>query len=199
MLKENGYAKLQPMYPLLIQQFVDDYKLDKGIAVDIGVGPGWLGMELAKITNMDICFFDIDQNSLDLAKENIGKIGIDNKISFVLGDVEDIPLDDNYADFIMSRGSMWFWKNPEKGLSEIQRILKPGGTAIVGGGLGRYIPDTMRNRLLEGRGQHQNIAGFKKPTFQEFCEIAKRANLTNYSIETDGESKSGRWVVIKKN
>ena len=57
MLKSNAnYAQLQPMYPLLIQQFVDDYNLMEGIAMDIGAGPGWLGMELAKITNMKIVF-----------------------------------------------------------------------------------------------------------------------------------------------
>lgn len=40
MLKSDNFARLQPMYPLLIQQFVDDYGLKDGVAVDIGVGPG---------------------------------------------------------------------------------------------------------------------------------------------------------------
>ncbi|NCC66206.1 MAG: class I SAM-dependent methyltransferase, partial [Spirochaetia bacterium] len=58
-ISTNNYDLLQPMYPLLIQQFVDDYHLKQGIALDIGVGPGWLGLELSKITDMEIVFFDI--------------------------------------------------------------------------------------------------------------------------------------------
>ncbi|MFQ9702231.1 MAG: hypothetical protein ACLR0U_07670 [Enterocloster clostridioformis] len=34
-----GYDIMQPMYPLLIQQFLDDYNLSAGVALDIGTGP----------------------------------------------------------------------------------------------------------------------------------------------------------------
>lgn len=50
MLKSNAnYAQLQPMYPLLIQQFVDDYNLMDGIAMDIGAGPGGWVWSLRKL------------------------------------------------------------------------------------------------------------------------------------------------------
>ncbi|NLP23864.1 MAG: class I SAM-dependent methyltransferase [Syntrophomonadaceae bacterium] len=149
MLKSNNFAKLQPMYPLLIQQFVDDYNLSEGITVDIGVGPGFLGLEMAKITNMKIVFIDISQEALDQAEDTFNSLDLDNEAGFINADVQALPLEDNYADFIMSRGSIWFWGEPEKGLREIHRILKPGGVAVVGGGLGRYLPETMRARLQE--------------------------------------------------
>ena len=34
-----SYDFMQPMYPLLIQQFLDDYNLSAGVALDIGTGP----------------------------------------------------------------------------------------------------------------------------------------------------------------
>ena len=34
-----SYDIMQPMYPLLIQQFLDDYNLSAGVALDIGTGP----------------------------------------------------------------------------------------------------------------------------------------------------------------
>lgn len=104
MLKSDNLAKLQPMYPLLIQQFVDDYNLSEGIAVDIGVGPGFLGLEMAKITNMKIVFIDISQKALDQAKNTFNSLDLDNEAEFINADVQALPLEDNYANFIMSRG-----------------------------------------------------------------------------------------------
>ena len=51
-----SYDFMQPMYPLLIQQFLDDYNLSAGVALDIGTGPGNLAVELAKVTAMDLIF-----------------------------------------------------------------------------------------------------------------------------------------------
>jgi SAM-dependent methyltransferase len=198
MLRSNeNYAELKPMYPLLIQQFVDDYDLMHGIALDIGAGPGWLGMELAKITNMKIVFLDISQDALDMAKENFEKLDVDNEVDYIQADVHELPMEDDRFDFIMSRGSIWFWKQPEKALKEIERILKPGGVAIVGGGLGRYLPPSMRARL-----QNRIRKGLKecmetRPNIEEFKKIVEKAGLINYKVLSEDEG-GGRWVEIRK-
>lgn len=198
MLKSNAnYAQLQPMYPLLIQQFVDDYNLMEGIAMDIGAGPGWLGMELAKITNMKIVFLDISQDALDTAKKNFEMLDVDNEADYIKADIHNLPLESEIADFVMSRGSIWFWEEPQKGLKEIERILKPGGTAIVGGGLGRYIPESMRTRLQGCIRQGLKERMETRPNLEEFRAMVEKAGLDNYRILPDSEG-GGRWVEIKK-
>jgi len=197
MVKSN-YAKLQPMYPLLIQQFVDDYGLMEGIAVDIGTGPGFLGLELSKITAMKVCFVDLKQEALDTAKSSFDLLEADNEAEFIQADVHSLPLEDNYADFIMSRGSIWFWDEPENGLKEIYRVLKPGGVAVIGGGLGRYLPKTMRSRMQESLKQGLQERNEKRPSLEEFEAMVKRAGLPDYRIMTDGDSSSGKWVEIRK-
>jgi ubiquinone/menaquinone biosynthesis C-methylase UbiE len=198
MLKSDNFARLQPIYPLLIQQFVDDYNLSKGIAVDIGVGPGFLGLEMAKITNMKIIFIDINQEALDKAESTFDSLDLDNEAEFINADVQSLPLEDNYADFIMSRGSIWFWQEPEKGLREVHRILHPDGVAVVGGGLGRYLPDTMRARLLEAIQQARIERKEQRPSLEEFEAMVRRVGLPNYRMMTDGVKGSGRWVEIRK-
>ena len=39
LISSENYDQLKPMYPLLVQQFVDDYNLMHGVALDIGAGP----------------------------------------------------------------------------------------------------------------------------------------------------------------
>ncbi|WOL40965.1 class I SAM-dependent methyltransferase [Pyramidobacter sp. YE332] len=195
---DDNYQILQPMYPLLIQQFVDDYRLQNGIAVDIGVGPGWLGMELAKITDMRIVFLDISRDSLDLAKKNYEALPVDNEVSFVQADVCEMPLEDDSVDFVMSRGSIWFWERPEEGLRAVHRILKPGCFAVVGGGLGRYIPPSMRERMQKAVQAGLKRRNEKRPSLVELAALVERAGLTGCRVVSDGEHAGGRWIEIEK-
>ncbi|PIE35230.1 SAM-dependent methyltransferase [candidate division KSB3 bacterium] len=192
------YTLMQPIYPLLIQQWVDDYGLSEGIAADIGTGPGRLGLELAKLTPMHIQFVDSNQETLETAKANFDTLQPDNTSEFIHADVQNLPMADNTVDFVMSRGSIWFWDKPDMGLREIYRILKPGGIAVIGGGLGRYMPDSMRNRLFDAMQNALKRRNETRPSLQEYKEIVKKAHLPNYRMFTDGNSKTGRWVEITK-
>ncbi len=195
---KHGYTFMQPIYPLLIQQFIDDYKLDKGIAVDLGTGPGFMGVELAIATDMEIYFTDISSDALKKAKKRFEDSEADNKAHFIEAPAENLPYNDNFADFIMSRGSIWFWEDMGKGLREVYRVLKPGGTAFIGGGLGRYMPSTMRKRIYSIIKDNNKKRGMKKPDFREYEDIVKKSGISNYRMLNDGTPESGKWVEIKK-
>jgi ubiquinone/menaquinone biosynthesis C-methylase UbiE len=109
-----------------------------------------------------------------------------------------MEVEDNVADFVMSRGSLWFWDDQPQGLREIQRILKPGGVAVVGGGLGRYMPDTMRKRILGKIRKRLKKDNQTRPTLKELSVPAAEAGLSNFRVFDDGEGKGGRWIEIKK-
>lgn len=196
MQRKEFYGLLQPIYPLLAQQFVDDYSLQTGKCIDLGTGPGSVGIEIAKITDMDIYFVDFNQEQLQLAQANYTFAGCDNQAYFIQADVHKLVFEDNFADFIISRGSLWFWKDPASALREIYRVLKPGGTALIGGGLGRYIPETMRKRLTEANKERLAKRGETRPSLEEFNLMVSKANLPEYTVIN--ESGQGRWVEIRK-
>jgi len=54
-----------PVYPVLARQIVDDYGITTGICLDIGTGPGYLGLEIAKITKVIVYLADIDEKVLE--------------------------------------------------------------------------------------------------------------------------------------
>ncbi|MFA7621264.1 MAG: class I SAM-dependent methyltransferase [Aminobacteriaceae bacterium] len=205
MYRSRGfYPMLAPIYPLLAQQYVDDYALERGVALDIGTGPGYLGVELAKITDMAIYFVDISEEALDKARELFSSSEADNEARFICADVRALPFTDGFADFIMSRGSLWFWEAPEEGLADIHRVLKPGGVAVVGGGLGRYIPASMRERIVRVNREHRERGGERCPCFRDFAnlitpELMERAGVETYRmLMEDPEGHSGKWVEIRK-
>jgi ubiquinone/menaquinone biosynthesis C-methylase UbiE len=147
---------------------------------------------------MHISFVDLSREALHTANRTFAALELDNEADFVQADVHELPFRDDYADFVMSRGSIWFWDRPHEGLREIHRVLKPGGVAVVGGGLGRYIPASMRKRLRTGIQQHLVEAGETRPSEEEFRTIVERARLPTYTIITEGPGGGGKWVEIRK-
>lgn len=198
--KRLSYDALLPIYPLIAQQCVDDYGLDKGICLDIGAGNGYVGTEIAKITNMTIYYIDIDPEAIDLARKTVAASNTDNETYFLQADIcKGLPLADNFADFIISRGSIWFWAEPVLGVAEVNRVLKPGGTALVGGGLGRYIPATMRQRLTALKRNVNHADGYRRLTARELETVAIQAGITNFKIiEEEPKEKKGGWIEIHK-
>ncbi len=192
------YAELMPIYPLLAQQFLDDYGVCQGRCLDIGTGHGYLGIEIAKITELEMYFLDINPEALKIAEANAREAELANPAYFLPVNVEEMPFADNTADLIVSRGSLWFWENQAKGLEEIYRVLKPGGVAVVGGGLGRYIPETMRKRLLAGRKKWLAERGEKRPGEKELHSLLEQAGISSYRLVADVPGEAGRWIEIHK-
>ncbi|MEA1960759.1 MAG: class I SAM-dependent methyltransferase [Bacillota bacterium] len=200
--KRFTYDAMMPVFPLIAQQCIDDYQLDQGICLDIGAGSGQLGTEIAKITNMTMYYIDIDPQAVALAENTVAASNIDNETYFIQADIcRGLPLEDNFADFIISRGSMWFWEDQVKGTEEIYRVLKKGGIALVGGGLGRYIPPTMRERLTAIRRSagHPHPEGYRRLTAAELEAVAIQAGIADFTIiEEKPKAKKGGWIEMHK-
>jgi ubiquinone/menaquinone biosynthesis C-methylase UbiE len=47
--------------------------------------------------------------------------------TFKLAAAESLPLPDQFADIVLSSLSLHHWADPQKGLQEIARVLRPGG------------------------------------------------------------------------
>ncbi len=194
------FDAMLPVFPLIAQQCLDDYQLDQGICLDIGAGNGYVGTEIAKITNMAIYYIDVDPEAVELAQKTAAAANIDNETNFMQADIcKGLPLENDFADFIISRGSIWFWEQPAAGVAEVYRVLKPGGTALIGGGLGRYVPLTMRRRLTTLKRNVDHPESYHRLTAQELEAVAIQAGITDFKIiEEEPKGKKGGWIEIHK-
>jgi len=99
--------------------------------LDIATGTGDLAINLTRTKASKIVGLDISQGMLEIGRGKIGKLGLNNTIEMVLGDSEKIPFEDNSFDAITVAFGVRNFENLEKGLSEIYRVLKTGGTFAV--------------------------------------------------------------------
>jgi SAM-dependent methyltransferase len=123
-----------PYYNRLIKEIFSPVLRGKDRVIDIGCGAGGLCRKLAQIvTDGEVVGTDISEEYIRKLNRSKGKDKSDDykNLVFVLASAEDIPYPDNYFDHTVCSESFGFWSEPEKGLAEIRRILKPGGKLYV--------------------------------------------------------------------
>jgi len=99
--------------------------------LDIATGTGDLAINLAETSASKIIGLDISKGMLDVGREKIEKLNLSNTIEMVYGDSEKMPFEDNTFDAITVAFGVRNFENLEKGLTEIYRVLKTGGTFAV--------------------------------------------------------------------
>ena len=106
--------------------------ITSGLALELGPGPGYLGLEWLKHTqNTTLKGVDISQDMIGIAERNAGEYRLTDRVEYVIGNVMEIPFEDEYFDAVFSNGSLHEWAEPEKVLNEVARVLKPGGRYCI--------------------------------------------------------------------
>lgn len=100
--------------------------------LDVATGTGDFAIESIQILKpKKIIGVDISQGMLNVAKEKIVKKGLQDVFEVELGDSENLQFEDNTFDAVTVAFGVRNFENLEKGLAEINRVLKPGGKAII--------------------------------------------------------------------
>jgi glycosyltransferase involved in cell wall biosynthesis/ubiquinone/menaquinone biosynthesis C-methylase UbiE len=106
-----------------------EFAMHKGQQVlEIG---GGLGTDLAQFAAAGAIVTDLDLSAghLELAQENFRLRGLSG--TFLHHDAEGLPFADNTFDVVYSNGVIHHTPNTAQVVSEIRRVLKPGGKAII--------------------------------------------------------------------
>ena len=100
--------------------------------VDLGSGAGndvFVARSLVGETGK-VIGIDMTEEMLAKANKNNGKLGYSN-VEFKFGEIEEIPLDNNSINVVISNCVLNLVPDKKKAFSEIFRILKPGGHFCV--------------------------------------------------------------------
>ena len=103
-----------------------------GRALDVGCGPGRLAVILAReAPGLTVTGLDISPGMIEVARRRAEAAGLAGRVHFDVGDVAAMPYPDERFDLVVSTFSLHHWKDPQRGLAEIRRVLKPGGQACI--------------------------------------------------------------------
>lgn len=123
-----------PIYPVIAEQVLAWSGIRDGLCLDLGSGPGLLSVALAEKSDLSVIALDAEPAMARIAQETAAERT--GRVAPVIGDVHCMPVRDNTASLIVSRGSIFFWEDRVQAFREIERVLRPGGVAFVGGSFG---------------------------------------------------------------
>lgn len=99
--------------------------------LDVATGTGDLAIAMADSDAEKIIGLDISAGMLQVGKNKIHAKNLDQRIEMVQADSENLPYPDHTFDAITVAFGVRNFENLEKGLSEIYRVLSPGGIFVV--------------------------------------------------------------------
>lgn len=97
--------------------------------LDVATGTGYLAMALSPHVG-EVVGIDITPQMLGLAVQAARERGMDN-ISYLNGDVEHLPFGECGFDVVSCRFSFHHFPEPLESLSEMTRVLRPGGRLVI--------------------------------------------------------------------
>lgn len=100
--------------------------------LDLGCGPGFATLELARLTGPDghVHALDASQRFVDHLQGRLKAERVSN-VTPQVGDVHAIPLADESVDGVFARWLLCFVENPAGVCAEAARVLRPGGVFVA--------------------------------------------------------------------
>ena len=167
--------------------------------VDVGCGPGDFTRQLARLSKQKATILGIDSNekSIRAATTDTKKARLSQCVSYELGDVYKIPLEDGYADLTCCRTLLMHLTEPLKAVKEMARVTRTGGSvvALEGGKMGAfYDSNDGEYSMLAERAYEAWVNGIRKLEGKEFKigeklpGIFREAGLSGIKAEVQADA-----------
>lgn len=117
--------------------------------VDVGCGAGMDSLIAATMVGPTGQVIGVDMTPAMLAKARAATAQAGRKhVEFRAGSAEALPVEDGWADVVISNGVLNLLPDKHVGLAEMARVLKPGGRLQIGDLLVQHpVPDSARHQI----------------------------------------------------
>lgn len=116
--------------------------------VDVGCGAGLDSLIAANMVGPEgaVIGVDMTKEMIERARRNARTVGVRN-VSIKRGFIEDLPVEDEWADVVISNGAINLAPDKDLAFRELNRVLKPGGWIRIADILAsKPIPDSAKQR-----------------------------------------------------
>lgn len=101
------------------------------LILDIATGTGDFAIEALALNPDKVIGVDISEGMLEEGRKKMKKKKLDHLIDLQLGDSEKLLFPENNFDAVIVSFGVRNFENLEKGLSDMYRVLKPGGKTVI--------------------------------------------------------------------
>ena len=113
------------LYPILLEKLSH---ISFQSALDLGCGTGEMMRRILQAdASKDLCGIDLSEEMLAAARSKLPA-----QVRLLLGDSEALPFPDASFDVVFCNDSFHHYPAPRNVLREVRRVLKPGGTFLMG-------------------------------------------------------------------
>lgn len=103
------------------------------LILDVATGTGDFALEAVrmKMDGAQIIGVDISAGMIEVGRKKVAVKKLEHAITFQIADSENLPFNDEHFDAFTVAFGVRNFQNLSKGLSEMLRVLKPGGTGVI--------------------------------------------------------------------
>jgi len=106
--------------------------IEKGVALDVGTGPGVFPIFLSKaLPGFRFKGIDLSSVMIELAKENAEEEGLGSRVEFEVGSAYSLPCQDHSVDLVLCINTLHHLDRPTAFFDEVARSLKEGGAFVI--------------------------------------------------------------------
>jgi SAM-dependent methyltransferase len=152
-------AFVQPFYERLHANGISPEIFRGARCLDAGCGGGRGSVLMAECGAREVVGVDLSERNVETSRRRAEQRGLE-QCTFLQGSLVDIPFDDESFDVVWCNGVLHHAEDPDRGLVEITRVLRPGGRLWLylygSGGIYWFMVDWVRE-LLGGHGARDCI------------------------------------------
>lgn len=163
------------------------YQITEGMRIlELGCGTGDMWKSNLSLINRcsELVLTDISEGMLATAQNQIGSL---HNVTYQIVDIQDIPFESNSFDIVIANMMLYHVPDLKKGLSEVKRVLKKGGSfycATFGEhGIIEYIVDLLKPYGAEAQGNKNfTLQNGKQILEQYFSSIEMKEYIDSLEV-----------------
>jgi len=189
------YHLWESVYPYLSQQILELYHREDGNILEIGPFSGVIFNLQKRNIGSSFLIASFPPGMGNFFHEETIKQKVEGKIRVIETNPALIGIEEDSIDLAIFRGAFFFPSLFKVNFSAIDRVLKTNGLALIGGGFGKFTPDT----VLQDMGKRSRELNLQIGKI-EVNEDGLRQDIQIEGVKGKIEviSEGGLWVLMRK-
>jgi len=184
-----------PLYPYLARHISELYGRTDGNIVEIGPFCGVIFSLLKERIGHSFMIAAFPEGMGNFFRQEEEKQNLVERVEIIETDPSLVGLEEDHFDLAIFRGAFFFPFLFHVDFSPLYRILKKGGMALLGGGFGKFTPESMIEKIKRRSRDLNLMIGKTEIDEDQFIQDLRTRNLKGgFEFLTEG----GLWVMMRK-